>query len=83
MMHWDYGWGMGFGLGWFSMIIFWVLLILGIVYLVKIIAGSPKKGDKEGTDKEGTAIDILKKRYAKGEISKEEFDKIKDDIAKT
>ncbi|MDP2754704.1 MAG: SHOCT domain-containing protein [Nitrospirota bacterium] len=78
MMHWDYGWGMGFGLGWFTMIIFWVLLILGIVYLVKIIAGSPKKGDKEGT-----AIDILKKRYAKGEISKEEFDKIKDDIAKT
>jgi len=77
-MHWDYGWGMGFGSGWFTMIIFWVLLILGIVYLVKIIAGSPKKGDKEGT-----AIDILKKRYAKGEISKEEFDKIKDDIAKT
>jgi putative membrane protein len=78
MMHWDYGWGMGFGLGWFTMIIFWALLILGIFYLVKIIAGSPKKGDKEET-----AIDILKKRYAKGEISKEEFDKMKDDIAKT
>ena len=78
MIHWDYGWGMGFGSGWFSMIIFWVLLILGIVYIVKMIAGSPKKGDKEEA-----AIDILKKRYAKGEISKEEFDKIKDDIAKT
>jgi putative membrane protein len=78
MMHWDYGWGMGFGLGWFTMIIFWALLILVIVYLVKIIAGSPKKGDKEET-----AIDILKKRYAKGEISKEEFDKIKDDLTKT
>jgi putative membrane protein len=43
-----------------------------------LIAGSPKKGDKEET-----AIDILKKRYAKGEISKEEFDRIKDDLTKT
>jgi len=47
MIHWDYGWGMGFGSGWFSMIIFWVLLIVGIVYLLKIIAVSPKKGDPE------------------------------------
>ncbi len=77
-MHWDYGWGMGFGLGWVAMIIFWALLVLGIVYLIKMFAGSPK-----GANKEETAIDILKKRYAKGEISKEEFDKIKDDLTKT
>ena len=76
-MHWDYGWGMGFGFGWFLMILFWALLILGIVYLVKLIAGSSKKQDKQET-----AIDILKKRYAKGEISKEEFEKIRDDLMK-
>jgi putative membrane protein len=77
-MHWDYGWGMGFGFGWIAMIIFWVLLILGIVYFVKMIAGSSKKEDKQDT-----AIDILKMRYAKGEISKEEFEKIKDDLTRT
>ena len=77
-MHWDYGWGMVFGFGWIAIIIFWVLLILGIVCLVKMIAGGSKK---EG--KEETAIDILKIRYAKGEISKEEFEKIKDDLTRT
>ena len=77
-MHWDYGWGMGFGFGAIAMIIFWVLLILGIVYLIKMVAGSSKK---EG--KQETAIDILKMRYAKGEISKEEFEKIKDDLTRT
>ncbi len=79
-MHWgDYGggWGMGFGFGWLIMAIFWILVILGIMYIVRLIAGSSKREAKEET-----AFDILKKRYAKGEISKEEFDRIKDDIMK-
>ncbi len=72
-MHWDYGWGMGFG--WVFMILFWVLIGLGIVYLVKLIAGGSKK--EEQTE---TALDILKKRYARGEISKEEFEEKKKNI---
>ncbi|MFA6055365.1 MAG: SHOCT domain-containing protein [Thermodesulfovibrionales bacterium] len=78
-MHWgNYGWGMGFGFGRLFMIVFWVLLILGIVYLVKMIAGSAKK---KGETTE-TALDILKKRYARGEINKEEFEKRKNDLMK-
>jgi len=72
-MHWNYGWGMGFG--WIFMVLFWILIILGIVFLIKSIAGRPKVERKEET-----AVDILKKRYAKGEMSKEEFEDKKKDL---
>ena len=77
MMHWDYGWGMGWGMGfgWVFMIFFWVLVVLGIVYFIKIVMIGAKK-ETSGD----TALDILKKRYAKGEITKEEFEKIKNDL---
>ena len=74
-MHWDggyYGWGWGMGL---LMVLFWVLVIVGIVYLIRSFIGAERKGMKEES-----ALDILKKRYARGEISKEEFEEKKKDI---
>jgi putative membrane protein len=79
MMHWgSYGWnwGMGWGLGCFLVFIFWLLVILGVAFLVKSVVGSGKKGE---TTQE-SALDILKKRYARGEIGKEEFEEKKKDI---
>jgi putative membrane protein len=70
-MHWWGGeYGMGFGFGGFFMIIFWVLIILGVVYLVKILAS----GASSGQEKMESAEDLLKKRFARGEINKEEFE---------
>lgn len=72
MMPWgNYGWGMGMGFGWLFMIVFWMLVIAGIVFIVRLVAGGEKRNPEE------TALDILKKRYARGEISKEEFEEKK------
>ncbi|MDP3307076.1 SHOCT domain-containing protein [Methylotenera sp.] len=69
------GYGMGaMGLG---MSLFWILLIVGIVLLVKMLLGS---GSAFGCTQGKTALDILKERYARGEINKDEFDQKKLDL---
>ena len=65
-------------MGWFGggivMIVFWALFIALIVWVVREI------GDKNSRSS-SNALDILKERYAKGEISKEEFESKKKDIS--
>ena len=68
------GWN-GFGLlGWLPMLLFWILLILGVAALFSYVGHSPQsKEDK-------TPLDILKERYARGEINKKEFEEKKRDL---
>ncbi len=56
----------------------WILLLLMIGALIFIAIQFSKQ--RKEAEKSGNHIDILKKRYASGEISKEEFDKLKDDL---
>ena len=72
----------GWGMGWFGMIFmlaFSVLVLAGLVFLIKwlIQAAKSEKDVPSGSYK---AIDTLKERYARGEINKEEFEKIKRDL---
>ncbi|MEX1138693.1 MAG: SHOCT domain-containing protein [Bacteroidota bacterium] len=68
-MHWM-DWA---GHGW--MMIFWWVFVIGIIYLViRLIA------QKEGKKGEESALDVLKKRYARGEISKKEYDQKQQDL---
>ncbi len=65
---WEWHWVM-----WIFMIIVWVLIILGAVAIFKWIT-------KSKTESSESALEMLKKRYAKGEISEEEFNKMKEKI---
>jgi putative membrane protein len=78
--------GFGFGLGWIFMLIFWVLVVGAIIALARGASGSGccghwfGHGDHKPKEKGGNVMGILKERYAKGEITKEEFDKMKKDL---
>jgi len=78
-----YGWDnmMGFGyapFGWIGavlMFVFWALIIAGVVILLKRLTLPPEKEKKDDS-----AMEILKERYAKGEINREEFERMKKDL---
>lgn len=64
-----WAWGLGMGLGWLSMLAFWGAVIVGVVLLVRRLGGTAA-----GPDREDEALETLRRRYAAGEISHEEFE---------
>ncbi len=74
------GWGTGASWMWggsIMMIIFWAVIIVGIVFLVKWIA----RESRGGSPASETPLEILKKRYARGEIDKAQYESMKKDIS--
>jgi len=73
--------GWGYGMGWFwpvLMIVFWIAVIVGIVFLIRWLIVSARTREHGGFGE--SAVEILKKRYARGEITKDEFEKMRKDI---
>lgn len=80
MSGWDrmenYGCGFGFGYGGMVMwLIFLIVLGVAIYFIVQALKSKNVIG--QGQD---MPLDILKRRYAKGEITKEEFERTKKDL---
>jgi putative membrane protein len=76
---WNMGPGMmgGWGMGWFGMIFmmtFWILIIVGLVFLIKWLIQNTSGKESRGGNR---ALGILKERYARGEIDRPEFEAIK------
>jgi len=71
-MHEGMGWWMVFGGAW--MIIFWGGLIALIVWGITRLSGRSDSTPKHDP------LDVAKERYAKGEISREEFEQLKKDL---
>ena len=78
---WHMGPGMmgGMGMGWFGgifMIVFWILILVGLVFFIKWLIQSTSRGQAGGGGG-NRALEILKERYARGEIDKAEYETMK------
>lgn len=71
------GWWMAFGGIW--MVVFWGGLIALIVWGIKKLVERP--GSKLDASEKHRPLDIARERYAKGEISRDEFEQIKKDLS--
>lgn len=83
--NWNMGPGMmgGWGTGWFGgifMLVFWVLIIIGLIFLIRWLIQSTKGESGRIMSNSSRALDILKERYARGEIDKHEFEEKKKDL---
>lgn len=80
---WDSGgWGTGI-IGMTIMMVLWVAVIVAVVLLVVWLVRQTQGGAAAGPPEAGrgeTALDILKARYARGEIDKVEYEEKKRDL---
>lgn len=70
MMMFDFAWG---GFGMVAMLLWWFFGIMGIILLVR---WALMRGEHSGKD----ALEVLRERYAKGEIGREEYKEKKKDL---
>lgn len=79
MGYYDFGYGMGY-FGWILMVLFWGAVVWFIVWLVNQNR-NPNNHSIHQSERR-TPHDILKERYAKGEITKKEYAEMKNDLSK-
>ena len=71
------GWWMLFGSVWF--VLFWGLIIWAVYSVISKLSG----GQSNQGSREGSPLDIARRRYARGEITKDQFDQIRRDLGET
>ena len=76
--------GMGFGFGGiFLMVLFWIIIIAGAIWLIKwIFSGTGTTLIPPGARHNSSARDILDERYAKGELSREDYELMRQDLSR-
>ncbi len=64
------------GLGW----LFWIVLLMVIIWAVVRLVNANQSREEFPPERPDDALSVLKKRYARGEISREEYLKMKQDL---
>ncbi len=63
----------GMEFGWLFIGVFLVLIILGIVHVLNLVSGRKETHGE-------SPVRILKRRYAKGELTREEFERMREEL---
>ncbi|HUE95768.1 MAG TPA: hypothetical protein VMN39_03885 [Longimicrobiaceae bacterium] len=71
--HHAWGWGM-----WFWMVLFWVAVIVLVVWLIRRFTADHRRPPQTADD----AQETLRKRYARGDIDSETYNRMLDDLRK-
>jgi len=75
--HWGWGWqGMGFA---WVFPVFFLIVLIGVVVL--LLRGSGFGRSQDGGGRRETAREILDRRYANGELTKEQYEEMKQTLA--
>jgi putative membrane protein len=81
-MHHGYEWGWGwwvFGTAW--MVIFWGGIIALAVWAVSRLTGDREKRGDQRRLEGPSPLDIAKERYARGDITREQFEQLRHDLS--
>lgn len=73
----------GIGMGWYGgifMIVFWIIVLLALVLFIKWLIQSASRSGSN-SEKSSRALEILKERYARGDINRVEFETMKTDLS--
>jgi putative membrane protein len=70
-----YGWGWGLAMMVFAAVLLIIIIVVPTVVIIRLL-----KSHDNNTPSRAAPLDTAKMRYAKGEISKEEFEQLKKDL---
>lgn len=75
--------GIGWGISWLWMFLFWLIPILLVSVAIKYLFSSRSPVAEESREAKNKALEMLEERYARGEINREEFLQKRDDLRRT
>ena len=79
-MHDEFGWGwMAFGMAW--MVFFWGTIIVVAAWAISRLTGDRERGGDQRRLEGRSPLDIAKERYARGEITREQFEQFRHDLS--
>jgi putative membrane protein len=67
-------WGLGMGFGGLVMLAFWGVVVVGVMLLIRSIGGFPADHGPE------TPLNVLKRRYAAGQLTREQYEQMRKDL---